>query len=78
MMAYYTRWDKTICEKLKHINYLLQEEWITPAEALATARALDPLVWVCDKCGAFGATGCDCTIEIPVEVIEEVIRCEQN
>ena len=55
MMSYYTRWDKTICEKLAHINHLVKEEWITPAEALATARQLDPTCYVCPKCGALGA-----------------------
>ena len=77
-MSYYSRFDSDLCQKLRWLNQAVNEELLTRSEALATARALDPLVYVCPKCGALGATGCCCTIEIPVEVIEEVIRCEQN
>lgn len=75
-MSYYTRWDKTICEKLSHLNRLVQEEWIAPSEALATARQLDPTCYVCPKCGFIQAC-CDCTVELSIEQIQEAIRNER-
>lgn len=75
-MSYYNRFDSDLCGKLRHLNQLVKEEWITPSEALATARALDPQVYVCPKCGALGC-GCDCTIQLDPKVIEEAIRNER-
>lgn len=76
-MAYYKPFDATLCQKLKWLNQAVNEELLTPHEALATARALDPLVYVCPVCGALGC-GCDCTIQLDPKVIEEAIRNEQH
>lgn len=77
-MSYYNRFDSDLCSKLRHLNQLVKEEWITASEALATARALDPQVYVCPHCGALGATGCDCTIQLDPKVIQEAINHDRN
>lgn len=74
-MSYYHLDDAEIAKKLKHLQRLVHEGFITAHHAASLARTYDPELKVCPCCGQWP---CDCTIPVPVNMILEAIRRERN